>query len=121
MLRFREGMYMVAKTHVAAGARAVLPSIHGMPYKLVPNEIDQLKDAPLDPRAYVVDPLAFVRRLHDGQRPCALGVRRARPRARVRGAVRRGRVGDPDEVRASIHSTRSWRWLPYTRPPEMLA
>jgi choline dehydrogenase-like flavoprotein len=53
MERFRDGMYMVAKTHVAAGARAVLPSIHGMPYKLMANEIDQLKDAPLDPRAYV--------------------------------------------------------------------
>ena len=53
MLRFREGMYMVAKTHVAAGARAIIPSIYGMPYKLAPDEIDQLKDAPLDPRAYV--------------------------------------------------------------------
>jgi choline dehydrogenase-like flavoprotein len=53
MLRFREGMYLVAKTHFAAGARAVLPSIYGMPYKLMPNEVDQLKDAPLDPRAYV--------------------------------------------------------------------
>lgn len=53
MERFREGMYLVAKTHVAAGARAILPSIHGMPYKLMPSEIDKLKDAPLDPRAYV--------------------------------------------------------------------
>ncbi len=53
MLRFREGMYMVAKTHVAAGARAVLPAIFGMPYKLMPNEIEELREAPLDPRAYV--------------------------------------------------------------------
>ena len=53
MERFREGMYVVAKTHVAAGAKAVLPSIYGMPYKLMANEIDKLKDAPLDPRAYV--------------------------------------------------------------------
>lgn len=53
MRRFREGMYLVAKTHVAAGARAVLPGVHGMPYKLMPDQIDQLKDAPLDPRAYV--------------------------------------------------------------------
>ena len=37
----------------AAGARAILPAIHGMPYKLLPGEIDRLKDAPLDPRAYV--------------------------------------------------------------------
>lgn len=53
MLRFREGMYLVAKQHVAAGARAVLPGIAGMPYSLAPNQIEQLKDAPLDPRAYV--------------------------------------------------------------------
>jgi choline dehydrogenase-like flavoprotein len=53
MLKFRAAMYLIAQTHVAAGARAILPSIHGMPYKLMPNEIDLLKDAPLDPRAYV--------------------------------------------------------------------
>ncbi len=53
MLRFREANYLIAKTHVAAGARAVIPSIFGMPYKLEANEIDKLKDAPLDPRAYV--------------------------------------------------------------------
>jgi choline dehydrogenase-like flavoprotein len=53
MLRFRAGMYLVAQTHVAAGARAILPSIHGMPYKLMPDQIDLLKEAPLDPRAYV--------------------------------------------------------------------
>lgn len=53
MERFRAGICMLARTHVAAGARAVLPSIHGMPYKLLPNEIDRLEDAPLDPRAYV--------------------------------------------------------------------
>jgi choline dehydrogenase-like flavoprotein len=53
MLRFREGLYIVAATHVAAGARAVLPTIYGMPYKLLPNEIHKLKEAPLDPRAYI--------------------------------------------------------------------
>jgi choline dehydrogenase-like flavoprotein len=53
MERFREGIYTLARTHVAAGARAILPGIHGMPYKLLPSEIDRLKDAPLDPRAYV--------------------------------------------------------------------
>ena len=53
MLRFREANHLIAKTHVAAGARAVIPSIFGMPYKLEANEIDRLKDAPLDPRAYV--------------------------------------------------------------------
>jgi choline dehydrogenase-like flavoprotein len=53
MLRVREAMHLIARTHFAAGARAVLPAIHGMPYRLGPDEVDQLKDAPLDPRAYV--------------------------------------------------------------------
>jgi choline dehydrogenase-like flavoprotein len=53
MERFRKGICMLARTHVAAGARAILPAIHGMPYKLLPDEIDRLADAPLDPRAYV--------------------------------------------------------------------
>jgi choline dehydrogenase-like flavoprotein len=53
MVRFREAMYMVAKMHVAAGARAIVPSIYGMPYELAPDQIDQLKEAPLDPRSYV--------------------------------------------------------------------
>lgn len=53
MLRFREAMHLVGKMHFAAGARAIVPSIYGMPYKLMPDQIDMLKDAPLDPRAYV--------------------------------------------------------------------
>ncbi len=53
MLKFREGMHILARTHVAAGAKAVIPGIAGMPYKLEANEIDKLKDAPLDPRAYI--------------------------------------------------------------------
>ena len=53
MLRFREAMHLIARTHVAAGAKAVLPAIHGMPYKLEPDQIDLLKEAPLDPRCYV--------------------------------------------------------------------
>jgi choline dehydrogenase-like flavoprotein len=53
MLRFREGLCRIAQTHVAAGARAILPAIQGMPYKLAPDEIGLLEQAPLDPRAYV--------------------------------------------------------------------
>ena len=53
MLRFRAGMYYVAKMHFAAGARAVVPAIFGLPYKLGPNEVDLIRDAPLDPRNYV--------------------------------------------------------------------
>ena len=53
MERFRQGMVLVAKQHVAAGARAVLPGISGMPYKLDANDIGLLEDAPLDPRKYI--------------------------------------------------------------------
>jgi choline dehydrogenase-like flavoprotein len=53
MVRVREAMYLIARTHFAAGARSVLPAIYGMPYRLGPDEVDQLKSAPLDPRAYV--------------------------------------------------------------------
>jgi hypothetical protein len=80
MLRFREGLHRVAQTHVAAGARAILPSIQGMPYKLAPDEIDQLKDAPLDPRAYV----AILSHLFGG---CMMGKDPARSVCDGRGRV----------------------------------
>jgi choline dehydrogenase-like flavoprotein len=80
MLRFREGLLRVAQTHVAAGARAILPSIQGMPYKLAPDEIDRLKDAPLDPRAYV----AILSHLFGG---CAMGKDPARSVCDGRGKV----------------------------------
>jgi len=53
MDRFKKGMLLVAKQHVAAGAKAVLPGISGMPYKLDANEVDKLEDAPTDPRKYI--------------------------------------------------------------------
>jgi choline dehydrogenase-like flavoprotein len=53
MLRFREGMHLVAKTHVAAGAKKLIPGIFGMPYELSPDEVDRIAEAPLDPRAYI--------------------------------------------------------------------
>jgi choline dehydrogenase-like flavoprotein len=66
MLRFREGMHLVAKTHVAAGCKKLIPGIHGMPYELDPNDVDRLLDAPLDPRAYI----AILSHLFGG---CAMG------------------------------------------------
>jgi choline dehydrogenase-like flavoprotein len=80
MLRFREGLHRVAQTHVAAGARAVLPSIHGLPYRLAPNEIDRLKEAPLDPRAYV----GILSHLFGG---CTMGSNPARSVCDERGRV----------------------------------
>lgn len=53
MLRFRAGMHLVGKLHVAAGAKALIPGIVGLPYKLMPNEVDMLLDAPLDPKKYI--------------------------------------------------------------------
>ena len=53
MERFRQGMILLAKQHVAAGARAIIPGIAGMPFKLEAHEIDKLDDAPLDPRNYI--------------------------------------------------------------------
>jgi choline dehydrogenase-like flavoprotein len=53
MERFRRGMWLLAQMHVAAGAKAVIPGIAGFSFKLEANEIDQLLDAPLDPRHYV--------------------------------------------------------------------
>ena len=53
MRRFRQGVVLLAKQHVAAGAKAILPGIAGLPFELAPDEIDTLEDAPLDPRRYI--------------------------------------------------------------------
>jgi choline dehydrogenase-like flavoprotein len=53
MLRFREGSHLVAKLHFAAGAKRVVPGIHGLPYTIGPDQLSLLLDGPLDPRAYV--------------------------------------------------------------------
>jgi choline dehydrogenase-like flavoprotein len=81
MLRIRAAMHVIAKTHFAAGARAVLPGIHGMPYRLGPDEVDRLADAPLDPRAYV----GILSHLFGG---CVMGSDPARSVCDERGRVR---------------------------------
>ena len=53
MERCREGIKLVAKQHFAAGARAIIPGIVGVPFKLTRDEVGVLDDAPLDPRCYV--------------------------------------------------------------------
>jgi len=53
MVRFREGMKKIAQLHFAAGAKAIIPGIHGLPFKLLPDQLSQLDDAPLDPRRYI--------------------------------------------------------------------
>jgi choline dehydrogenase-like flavoprotein len=39
--------------HFAAGARAIIPGIYGLPYQLGPDEVHLVDEAPLDPRAYI--------------------------------------------------------------------
>lgn len=53
MERFRRGMILLAQQHFAAGARSIIPGIQGMPFKLGPDEVRLLDDAPLDPRRYI--------------------------------------------------------------------
>jgi len=53
MERFRQGMKLLAQQHFAAGAKAIIPGISGMPYKLTRDDVGLLDDAPTDPRRYV--------------------------------------------------------------------
>ena len=54
MERLRLGAYYIAQMHVAAGARAIVTGIYGMPYSIAPDKIDTILEAPLDPRSYTV-------------------------------------------------------------------
>lgn len=80
MERFRKGMALLARQHFAAGARAIIPGVAGLPFKLGPDEVGKLEDGPLDPRAYI----AILSHLFGG---CAMG---ADPRTSV--VDGRGRV-----------------------------
>jgi choline dehydrogenase-like flavoprotein len=53
MQRLRKGLATVARLHFAAGAKAIIPGIFGLPYKLGPDEVHLVDEAPLDPRAYI--------------------------------------------------------------------
>jgi choline dehydrogenase-like flavoprotein len=53
MRRLRAGLYKCAQMHFAAGAKAIIPGIFGLPYKLGPDEVHLVEEAPLDPRAYI--------------------------------------------------------------------
>jgi len=81
MERLRFGMKLLAEQHFAAGARAVLPGIFGMPYRLGPYEVDLLDDAPLDPRRYI----AIMSHLFGG---CTMGTDPARSVCDESGRVR---------------------------------
>lgn len=87
MERFRIGLGKVAEMHFAAGARAIAPGIHGLPYALGPDELDRLRNGPLDPRAYV----AVLSHLFGG---CAMGAD-----ARTSVVDGRGRVHGVERLR----------------------
>ena len=53
MERLRRGIHLVAKTHFAAGAKAVIPGAYGLPSVIEADQVDQILEGPLDPRAYV--------------------------------------------------------------------
>jgi choline dehydrogenase-like flavoprotein len=53
MKRLRSGLHKVARVHVAAGAKRVIPGVYGLPYELAADDIDQIMNASLDPRHYV--------------------------------------------------------------------
>lgn len=80
MMRLRSGLSMVAKTHVAAGAKQVLPGIYGLPYALSPDEIGLIDEAPLDPRCYV----AILSHLFGG---CVMGQDESKSVVNARGQV----------------------------------
>lgn len=53
MRRFRKGLATVARMHFAVGAKAIISGIHGLPYKLGPDDVGLIEEGPLDPRAYI--------------------------------------------------------------------
>jgi choline dehydrogenase-like flavoprotein len=53
MLKLREALQILARMHVAAGARALVPCVYGLPTVIKPDQLDLLENAPLDPRAYI--------------------------------------------------------------------
>lgn len=53
MRKLRKGLAMVARLHFAAGAVEIIPGIHGLPYKLGPDDVGRIEEGPLDPRSYI--------------------------------------------------------------------
>jgi len=53
MERMRSAAVVLARTHFAAGARWVVPGVHGLPWRIDADQLGLLEDAPLDPRAWV--------------------------------------------------------------------
>jgi len=52
MEALRIGAYKVAKMHVEAGAKRLVPGIFGMPYSISADEVESIRYAPLNPSRY---------------------------------------------------------------------
>jgi choline dehydrogenase-like flavoprotein len=52
MMNLRRGIRFSAELLFAAGARKVLPGIHGLPERIGPDQLSLLESAPDDPRCY---------------------------------------------------------------------
>lgn len=52
MERMRAAAVELARTHFAAGARWVIPGVHGLPWRLGSDELHRIENASLDPRAW---------------------------------------------------------------------
>ena len=50
---WRQGAVAVAKMHFAAGAKEVVPGVHGVPYKLKEGDLHLLEQSSLDPGAWI--------------------------------------------------------------------
>lgn len=53
MRKLRKGLSYVVRMHFEAGARSVICGVHGLPFKIGPDDIRLVEEGPLDPRAYV--------------------------------------------------------------------
>jgi len=53
LARLREGLHLLARLHVRAGAREILPGIAGLPPVLAPTEIDAILGVRLRPRNFL--------------------------------------------------------------------
>jgi choline dehydrogenase-like flavoprotein len=53
LFRLRQGLHLLARHHVAAGATHVLPGLPGIPSRLAADEIDQILQVPLSPRRFL--------------------------------------------------------------------
>lgn len=52
LVNLRRGLRFTAELMFAAGAREVMPGIHGLPERIGPDQLDLLTQGPADPRAY---------------------------------------------------------------------